>query len=53
MDEDGGCKARLAKLGGVFLFTSRAFEVSAVSAARNVRIMHRRDERAAEIQHGA
>lgn len=37
-DQDDGCKARLADWAPL-LFTSRAFEESAVSATRNVRPM--------------
>lgn len=40
VDEDDGCKALLANWVAFFLFTSRAFEVSALSAACNVHIVH-------------
>lgn len=46
-DQDDGCKARLANWAPL-LFTSRAFEESAVSATRNVHPKRGRGERAAE-----
>lgn len=46
-DQDDGCKARLANWAPL-LFTSRAFEESAVSETRNAHPMRGRGERAAE-----